>query len=107
MKFAKFMKTLSRSISQRFEVDAVERQRHPQIVDDGRIEAVLALCARNMRAGVKSQTFDIPRWLTLEEFQAVRRKMLEQGWEVKYTFPSRIRDRPQLCIVPIDDWNEN
>jgi hypothetical protein len=107
MIFAHLMKTLSRRISRSFEVDVVERQRQRPIVDDERIEPVLALCAQNMRAGVKSQTFDIPRWLTLEEFQAVRRRMLEQGWEVKYTFPSRFRDRPQLCIVPIDDWNEN
>ncbi|MBX9953060.1 MAG: hypothetical protein K2Y39_28060 [Candidatus Obscuribacterales bacterium] len=88
------------------EVESAERQRLHAIAESGRIDDVLALCVQNMRAGVKSQTFDIPRWLTLDEFLALRQKMLGKGWVVKYTFLSRYRDRPQLHIIPFNRWDE-
>lgn len=88
------------------EVEAAERQRLHDIVEGGRIDDVLALCVQNMRAGVKSQIFDIPRWLTLDEYLALRQKMLDKGWVVKYTFLSRFRNRPQLHMIPVNDWNE-
>lgn len=88
------------------EVEAAERQRLHDIVEGGRIDDVLELCVQNMRAGVKSQMFDIPRWLTLDEYLALRQKMLDKGWVVKYTFLSRFRNRPQLHMIPFNDWNE-
>lgn len=77
----------------------------PRVVDQqvelNRIADTLALCEQYMRAGVKAQSFHIPRWLTRNEYTALRRKLMPQHFGVKYTFLSRFTNRPKLKMFPI------
>lgn len=70
------------------------------------IADVLSLCEQYMRGGVKAQSFCIPRWLTRNEFFALRRKLIQQNFGVKYTFLSRFTNRPMLKMFPLPDWYE-
>lgn len=73
-----------------------------QQVELDRIADVLAICQQYMRAGVRAQSFYIPRWLTRNEYVALRRKLMTQHFGVKYTFFSRFTDRPKLKMFPLD-----
>jgi len=77
----------------------------PRVVDHqvelDRIADTLALCEQHMRAGVKAQSFHIPRWLTRNEYTALRRNLMQQHFGVKYTFLSRFTNRPMLKMFPI------
>jgi hypothetical protein len=70
------------------------------------IDEILALCEQYMRAGVKAQSFYIPRWLTRNEFFALRRKLMQKNFGVKYTFLSRFTNRPMLKMFPLNVWYE-
>ncbi len=72
-----------------------------QQVELDRIADVLAICEKYMRAGVKAQSFHIPRWLTRNEYVALRRKLMQQHFGVKYTFFSRFTNRPKLKMFPL------
>ena len=77
-----------------------------QNVETGRTADILALCEQHLRAGVKAQTFHIPRWLTRNEFLALRQKLMLQNFGVRYTFLSRFTNRPMLTMFPIHVWYE-
>ncbi len=77
-----------------------------QQVELDRIADVLAICQQYMRAGVRAQSFYIPRWLTRNEYVALRRKLMPQHFGVKYTFLSRFTNRPKLKMFPIDAMYE-
>lgn len=82
----------------------------PRVVDQqvelDRIADVLELCEKYTRAGVKAQSFHIPRWLTRNEYVALRRKLMLNMFGIKYTFLSRFTNRPKLKMFPINTWYE-
>lgn len=88
------------------ELDECEEQRLARIVSSGQLDDILTVCAEVMEPEKKSKSFRIPRWLTNDEYKALRSVMKQRGWNVDYTSFCEYTNRPELRMSPLKPLKE-